>query len=114
MEPSPSVPSGGIAPVTESSRHPGPGPQFSREKAVGLRRQRSGAAMQERVAPLGPVAQISQHLEPELGPRVGLDPQPEDLLLTVGPDAQCPMHGSVLHRALVADLHPQGIEDHKG
>jgi len=65
MEPSLSVPSGGIAPVTDSSRHPGLGPQFSQEKAVGLRRQRSGALMQERVAPFEPVAQISQHLEPE-------------------------------------------------
>jgi hypothetical protein len=31
------------------------------------------------------VAQFGQHLEPELGPFIGLDPQVEHLLLAVGP-----------------------------
>jgi site-specific DNA recombinase len=51
--------------------------------------------------------------EPELRALVLLDPEPEDLLGAVRPHPECHMHGLVANHALVADLHPQGIEKHQ-
>jgi hypothetical protein len=42
-----------------------------------------------------------------------LDPEAEDLLLTVEPDAESNIDGLVADHAFVADLDPQGIEENQ-
>ena len=42
-----------------------------------------------------------------------LDPEAEDLLLTVEPDAQGNIDGLVADHAFVADLDPQGVEENQ-
>src|SRR4029453_3355709 len=49
--------------------------------------------------------------EPELGALGLLDPEAEDLLAAVRADAERDIHRLVADRALVADLHAQGVEE---
>lgn len=61
-----------------------------------------------------PVLEFVHHREPELGPFVLGDPETQNLAQPITGDAEGDIHGLVLHRPAVgiADLHPQGIEDH--
>jgi len=58
--------------------------------------------------------QLGHHQQPELGALGLLDPQAQDLLAAVGTDTEGEVDRLVADRALVADLHPQGIEEHQG
>jgi hypothetical protein len=49
--------------------------------------------------------------EPELGALVLLQPEAEDLLGPVHPDAEGDVDGLVPNRAFIADLHLQGVEE---
>jgi hypothetical protein len=60
------------------------------------------------------VAQFVQHPEPELRAFVLFEPEAEDLLRAVGADAECDVHRLVADQPLVADLHPQRVEEHQG
>jgi hypothetical protein len=51
------------------------------------------------------------HPKPELGALGLLDPQAKDLFTAAGADAERQVDRLVADRALVADLHPQGVED---
>jgi site-specific DNA recombinase len=60
------------------------------------------------------ILQLGHHPQPELRPLGLLDPQPQDLLAAVGANAEGKVDRLVADRALVADLHPQRIEEHQG
>ena len=55
-------------------------------------------------------ADLRHHAHPELGALGLLDPEPEDLLGAGAVHADGQVDGLVADQALVADLHPQGIE----
>jgi len=57
-------------------------------------------------------AQLVEHLEPELGSLGLLDPNPQNLARAVGQHPQSEVDGLVPHHRVVADLHPQAIEEH--
>ena len=57
------------------------------------------------------VLQLVHHPEPELGALVLLEPETEDLLAAVVPDAGRDMHRLVADQAFVADLHPERVEE---
>ena len=57
------------------------------------------------------VAQLVHDPQPELGALGLLDPEAEHLLGAVGADAERDVDGLVAHRALVADLDPQRVEE---
>ena len=59
------------------------------------------------------VAKFVHHPEPELGALVLLEPQAEHLLGAVGTDAQRDVDRFITDHALVADFHPQRIEEHQ-
>ena len=56
--------------------------------------------------------ELGQHLHPELGALVVLEPHAEHLALTVHRDRQGQVAGLALHRAAVTDLQHQCIEEH--
>ena len=60
------------------------------------------------------VLQLVHDPEPELGTFGLLDPQAQDLLAAVGLDPQRQVDRLVADRALVADLHPERVEEHQG
>jgi hypothetical protein len=53
-----------------------------------------------------------EHLEPELRPFGLLDPQAQHVALAIGLNAQGQIDCLVADHAVVADLHPQGVEEH--
>ena len=57
------------------------------------------------------VLQLVHDAQPELRALVLLEPQAEDLLAAVGSDAEGDVHRLVPDEPLVADLHPQGVEE---
>jgi hypothetical protein len=59
-----------------------------------------------------PAPELAEDPEPELGPLGLLHPQPQDIFLPLAGDAQGEIHRLAAHQALVANLDPQGVEDH--
>ena len=57
------------------------------------------------------VLQLVHHPQPELGALALLDPDAENLLGTVRQDSERDIDRLVAHEALVADLHPDGVEE---
>src|SRR5215471_6081134 len=56
--------------------------------------------------------ELVDDLEPEFGPLGLLDPQPQNVLIAIRIERERYIDGLVLDQALVADLDPQGIEEH--
>ena len=56
--------------------------------------------------------QVVEDLHPELRALGVLDPQAQDVLAAVGQDAQRQVDRLVAHHGVLADLHPQGVEEH--
>ena len=59
-----------------------------------------------------PVAQIVQHLCPELGTLVGLEPQAQNVARAVRQNRQCDKDSLVRHRAVIADIDPDRVHEH--
>jgi hypothetical protein len=57
-----------------------------------------------------PRSQVGQHAEPELGTRVGLDPDPEHVFDAVGIYADHETGGLVHHVRAVADLDHERVD----
>ena len=55
--------------------------------------------------------QLVHHLQPELGPLGLLDPKPEHVFLAVDIERQRDVDRLVADQALVADFHPQRVEE---
>src|SRR3954471_21215675 len=58
-----------------------------------------------------PVFELVHDLQPELGALVPLEPQAQDLLRPVGPDAQGDVDRLVPDQAFIADLDPERVEE---
>ena len=67
-----------------------------------------------RISPTPRALQLVHHLEPELGALALLDPKAEDVLVALGIERQRDVDGLVVDQTLVADLHPQRIEEDDG
>src|SRR5580700_2562130 len=57
------------------------------------------------------VLQLVHHPQPELGAFILLEPQPQDLLGSIGAHAERDMDRLVADQSFVADLHSQGVEE---
>lgn len=58
------------------------------------------------------VAQIAQHLGPEFGPLIGLEPQAQNVPCAVRQDRQSHEDRLVRDRAVAADVDPDRIHEH--
>ena len=58
--------------------------------------------------------QLVHHLQPELGAFALLDPRPENMFLALAIKRQRHIDRLVADQALVADLHPQRVEEDDG
>src|SRR6056297_1912467 len=58
-----------------------------------------------------PVAQIVQHLCPELGALIGLKPKAQNVPRTVWQDRQCYEDGLVADRPIAADIDPDSVHE---
>src|SRR3954452_21660834 len=65
-------------------------------------------------APADPARSVSEAAVRDAHRGGLLDPQAQDLLATVGPDAEGEVDRFVADGALIADLHPQRLEEDQG
>jgi hypothetical protein len=60
------------------------------------------------------ISQLVHDPQPKFGAFILLDPQAKNFLGAIGTDTKSNIHGFVTNRALIADLHPDRIEEHQG